>query len=95
MFAGTRLDGVLTRKVRKDGANSTRRIAEMILASPSRGHVRAIPRRGVMVQRVGLDRDAAARFLATTTLHGALPEPLRVAHLIAGGLATGTSRGRA
>lgn len=158
VFAGTRLDGVLTTKVRKDGANATTRIADMILASPFRGHVRAIllqgiavagfnvvdvhrlhaltslpvlvvarrppdldamrralhrvpggarkarllaragpmePLRGVMVQRVGLDRDQAARTLAATTLHGKLPEPLRAAHLIAGGVATGTSRGRA
>ena len=37
----------------------------------------------------------AEQVLATTTLHGNLPEPLRVAHLIAGGVTTGTSRGRA
>jgi uncharacterized protein len=29
------------------------------------------------------------------TLHGNLPEPLRLAHLIAGGVTTGESRGRA
>ena len=36
-----------------------------------------------------------ARLLAATTLHGNLPEPLRLAHLIAGGITTGKSRGRA
>jgi len=50
---------------------------------------------GVFVQRAGLDLAQAARLLRNTTLHGGLPEPLRVAHLIAGALATGQSRGRA
>ncbi len=49
----------------------------------------------VFVQRVGLDRAEAAELLAATTLHGHLPEPLRLAHLIAGGVTTGASRGRA
>lgn len=49
----------------------------------------------VFVQRVGLDRDEARALLAATTLHGNLPEPLRLAHLVAGGVTTGASRGRA
>lgn len=47
------------------------------------------------MQRVGLDRDEARALLAATTLHGNLPEPLRLAHLVAGGVTTGASRGRA
>jgi endonuclease V-like protein UPF0215 family len=53
------------------------------------------PLRGVYVQRAGLTLSDAAELLAATTLHGNLPEPLRLAHLIAGGLTTGVSRGRA
>jgi endonuclease V-like protein UPF0215 family len=53
------------------------------------------PLRDVWVQRVGLDRESAAQLLAATTLHGNLPEALRMAHLIARGLTRGTSRGRA
>jgi len=53
------------------------------------------PLRGVFVQRAGLDLHQARALLEATTLHGTLPEPLRVAHLIAGALATGHSRGRA
>jgi len=49
----------------------------------------------VYVQRAGIDLDDAKRLVAATTLHGAVPEPLRVAHLIAGGVAGGHSRGRA
>lgn len=49
----------------------------------------------VLVQRVGLSREEAAELLSATTLHGHLPEPLRLAHLIAGGVTTGKSRGRA
>jgi endonuclease V-like protein UPF0215 family len=33
--------------------------------------------------------------VAATTLHGNIPEPLRIAHLIAGGIVAGRSRGRA
>jgi uncharacterized protein len=49
----------------------------------------------VYVQRVGLDRGEAQALLEATTLHGHLPEPLRLAHLIAGGVTTGQSRGGA
>ncbi len=47
------------------------------------------------VQRAGLSLEQARTLLRATTLHGVLPEPLRVAHLIAGGITTGHSRGRA
>jgi endonuclease V-like protein UPF0215 family len=50
---------------------------------------------GVYVQRAGLTLDDAARAIAASTVQGNLPEPLRAAHLIAGGVATGESRGRA
>ncbi len=53
------------------------------------------PLEDVFVQRVGLDRSAARRLLRATTLHGNLPEPLRVAHLIAGALGQGVSKGGA
>ncbi len=47
------------------------------------------------VQRVGLTMDEARELVEKTTLHGQIPEALRVAHLIAGGVVTGRSRGRA
>lgn len=159
VFSGTRLDGVLCGRVRRDGANSTRRMIELVRGSKFEDHVRAVllqgiavagfnvvdlrelsralavpvlvvarhrpdlvairrairrtgagaerkwrliaqagpmePLRGVFVQRQGLSLDRAGELMAATTLHGKLPEPLRAAHLIAGGLTTGTSRGRA
>ena len=155
----TRLDGVLSSRVRRDGANSTDRMIAMIRDSQFVDHVRAVllqgiavagfnvvdvgrlhrelgvpvlvvarkapdldamrsylvhnvsgwerkwrlieeagpmePRRGLWVQRRGLGPRAADALLSVTTLHGKLPEPLRVAHLIAGGVTTGVSRGRA
>lgn len=57
------------------------------------GPVEAIGR--LYVQRTGLDLDEAARLIAGLCPHSLVPEPLRVAHLIAGGLARGESRGRA
>jgi len=53
------------------------------------------PLRGVFIQRVGMSLEQAAELLEITTLHGKIPEPLRVAHLIAGGVTVGVSRGRA
>jgi len=159
VFSGTRLDGVLCGHVRRDGANSTDRMIDLVKDSKFRGHVRAVllqgiavagfnvvdlralarnlsvpvlvvarhqpdlagirraigrtgkgaarkwrlieragpmePLRGVWIQRQGLSPDRAGELMAATTLHGKLPEPLRVAHLIAGAMTTGTSRGRA
>ncbi|MBM4783940.1 MAG: DUF99 family protein [Archangiaceae bacterium] len=48
----------------------------------------------VFVQRAGLSHAEAERMLEATTAHGIIPEPLRLAHLIAGGTTTGKSRGR-
>jgi endonuclease V-like protein UPF0215 family len=156
--ARTRLDGVVTGRVRHDGWNATTRMAELVRDSQFDGHVQAVllngiavagfnvvdihglaaalarpvlvvarrpPRLekirralellpggarrwrlieragamealgGVMVQRAGLTLGQARDLLRATTLHGKLPEPLRLAHLIAGGLTTGRSRGRA
>jgi endonuclease V-like protein UPF0215 family len=51
--------------------------------------------RRLWVQVAGLPVEQVAPLLAATTLHGNIPEALRVAHLIAGGIGSGRSRGRA
>jgi uncharacterized protein len=155
----TRLDGVLSGRVRRDGVNATDALIELVGGSKFREHIRAVLLQGIAlagfnvvdihrlsaelaipvvvtvrrqprltmvkdalidrtpggarkwkliekagpleklgpmwVQRIGLERDAAEALLRATTLHGNLPEPLRLAHLIAGGVTTGQSRGRA
>lgn len=53
------------------------------------------PLAGVYVQRKGLSLAEAAVLLERGRVHGALPEPLRLAHLIAGALGRGYSKGRA
>jgi endonuclease V-like protein UPF0215 family len=156
--ARTRLDGVVSGAVRRDGANATTRMAELIERSQFKSCVRAVllqgiavagfnvvdvhslserlevpvvvvarkkPRLGLIreavfrtpgaerkwalieragamepyesiwIQRVAISYEAASAMLRATTLHGNLPEPLRLAHLIAGGVSTGVSRGRA
>jgi endonuclease V-like protein UPF0215 family len=163
--ARTRLDGVLSTRIRRDGANATEKMIEVVERSQFVGHLRAIvlqgiavggfnvvdvhrlrqamnlpvlviarrapdlarmrralfeggpqgrgvpgaarkwalleragamePLGGLFVQRVGLSRSEAGELLRVTTLHGALPEPIRLAHLIAGGIGHGRSRGRA
>ena len=50
---------------------------------------------GLFVQRAGLSLAEAEDLIVKTRLHGHLPEPIRLAHLIAGGVTTGRSRGRA
>jgi hypothetical protein len=47
----------------------------------------------VFVQRVGLSRDQAAAVMNQFAVYGHIPEPLRTAHLIAGALVYGHSRG--
>jgi len=53
------------------------------------------PMAGLYVQRCGITPENAARLLAGLQQNGHLPEPLRVAHIIAGGVTTGESRQRA
>ena len=163
--ARTRLDGVVSTRVRRDGANAAKRMVEVIRSSGFARHLQAVllqgiavagfnvvdvhavhralglpvlvlvrkrprlervrralfesgplgrgvrgatrkwqlieragipePLAGVFVQRVGLSRTEAQELIERTRLHGALPEPIRLAHLIAGGVTTGRSRGRA
>jgi uncharacterized protein len=159
VYAGSRLEGVLSGHVRRDGANATARLAAMVRGSRFRSHVqilflqgialagfnvvdlqalhaatglpalavvrkrpdlarirralearvpggarkwRLIERAGpvehagaVYVQRAGLTLAEAQRALALHCTIGNLPEPLRTAHLIAGGVARGESRHRA
>jgi endonuclease V-like protein UPF0215 family len=52
------------------------------------------PLAGVYVQRAGITRAQAERVIRRLAVHGSIPEPLRTAHLIAGGLMAGESRGR-
>ena len=49
---------------------------------------------GVYVQRAGLTLKEAGKVIKRFAAHGKIPEPLRVAHLIAGGIASGESKGR-
>lgn len=53
------------------------------------------PVAGVWVQRVGITLGDAGALIQQLAIYGRIPEPLRVAHLIAGGMTTGQSRGRA
>ena len=159
VFTRTRLDGVMTGKLRKDGANATTAIAELIERSPFAEHAQLLllggitfggfnvadihalrerlstpvlvlarkrprfsliretlltkvpggarkwaliekagemqPCAGLWVQRAGLELEQAAQAIEDLRTHGKLPEPVRVAHLIAGAYASGVSRGRA
>jgi uncharacterized protein len=47
----------------------------------------------IFIQRVGLSSEQATAVIRQFTIHSNLPEPIRTAHLIAGALSTGHSRG--
>jgi uncharacterized protein len=159
VYAGARLVGVLSGKVRRDGANATRVIGELVrgsrfwpqvhavllqgiavagfnvidiallartlerpvlVVSRRRPDMNAVRRAllehvpgggrkwklieqagpvealaGLYVQRVGVSAAEAGRVIRNFCFNGRLPEPLRAAHLIAGGIVRGESRGRA
>jgi hypothetical protein len=159
VYAGTRLEGVLSGRVRRDGRNSTRVLADLVRRSRFRGHLQAVllqgialagfnvvdvgalaatlgvpvvvvarrrpdlvairralltrvsggarkwrlieragpmePCAGVFVQRAGISLERTHALIRRLAVNGKLPEPLRTAHLIAGGVVTGESRHRA
>ncbi|MDI3292123.1 DUF99 family protein [Polyangium sp. 15x6] len=150
-FAGTRLEGVLSAKVRRDGANATDVLASMISRSRFAAHTRLVMMEGIalagfnvvdihdlaarlgmavlvvskrepnvpavrhallekvpggarkwklvekagpmepcadlFIQRAGLGMDEATAVIRRLAVHGRLPEPVRVAHLVASALA--------
>lgn len=47
----------------------------------------------IFVQRVGLTLAEAAHVITHFSIHSQIPEPIRTAHLIAGAIASGVSRG--
>lgn len=158
VFAGGRLEGVLTGKVRRDGANATRVLANLIRSSRFHAHLQAVllqgiafagfnvvdirglhrelalpvmvisrrrpnlstirsallnhvpggarkwclieqagpmePAAGLFIQRIGISAADAQSLIRRLATHGNVPEPLRTAHLIAGGVVLGESTGR-
>jgi endonuclease V-like protein UPF0215 family len=158
VYAGLRLEGVISARVRRDGSNATGRLIRLLSGSrfadqlqlvmlqgiafagfnvvdvqalheATRLPVLVIARRrpdldsirdallghvpggarkwrlieatgpmealaGVYVQRAGISRDEAGRLIRRTAVNSVLPEPLRTAHLIAGGVILGESRHR-
>lgn len=159
VYAGTRLEGVLSGRLRRDGRNSTPVLIDLVRRSRFRAHVQAILLQGiafagfnvvdiralhatlgvpvivvarkapdmaairralaqgvqggerklrlieqagpmqsvagVYVQCAGIAPEKAGELIRRLALHSKLPEPLRTAHLIAGGVETGESRHRA
>ncbi len=53
------------------------------------------PMGSVYVQRAGIDATDARVTLDRLTVHGSIPEPIRVAHVLVGAWGEGRSRGRA
>ncbi len=51
--------------------------------------------RKIYYQNVGIDDEEVEEIIKLSTTHGYIPEPLRVAHLIATGIVKGESSGRA
>jgi len=105
IYAGQRLDGVLSGKVRRDGVNATAVLIRMLRASRFIPQIHLVllqgiaekagpmePIGGLFIQRAGITLDRAALALQGLAIHSSMPEPLRTAHLIAGGVTRGESR---
>lgn len=159
VFAGPRLEGVVSSKVRRDGANATLQVAGMVRDCRFAPQLQVVMLQGIAfagfnvvdihglsdrlglpvlvicrkqpdldgirdallhrvpggtrkwrliekagpmeplgplwVQRAGLGAGEARALIRQHARHGRLPEPLRTAHLIAGGVTDGESRHRA
>lgn len=98
VFAGLRLEGVLSGRIRRDGANATRVLARLASTSKFAPQLQLILLQGIALGGFNVV-DIAALHEARTVIrrlavHSRIPEPLRTAHLIAGVMATGESRGR-
>jgi len=98
VYADERVVGVLTTVVRREAIERTllghvpggaRKWALIQQAG------RMEPCGEIFVQRAGLSLAEAHATVLRHSREGNLPEPLRVAHLIAGGVTDGESRGRA
>ena len=48
----------------------------------------------IYIQRMGIDRKGAVDLICKLTIRGAVPEPIRIAHLFASSLKLGESRGK-
>ena len=59
------------------------------------GKVYKIKENGVFIQFCGIDTQTAFEIVRITSTHSNIPEPLRVAHLIATGVVLGESTGKA
>jgi endonuclease V-like protein UPF0215 family len=158
VYAGLRLEGVLSGKVRRDGVNATAVLIRLVTRSRFAAHLQAVllqgivfagfnvvdlpalqealripviavarrrpdlaaikdallrrvkggrrkwrlierlgpmqPVAGVYVQCAGITPARAGEVIERLAAHSALPEPLRTAHLIAGGVVVGESRHR-
>jgi hypothetical protein len=60
------------------------------------GKIYKIPQENpVFIQLCGIDKESAVEIVRMTSIHSNIPEPLRVAHLIATGVVLGESTGKA
>lgn len=158
VYSGLKLEGVLSGRIRRDGANATRTLVRLITTSRFAAHIQAVLLQGIAfggfnvidvrrlhaavarpviavarhapdmdavrsallenvpggarkwaliervgpmeqvaglyVQRVGISSEQTRALIEGLAVNSALPEPLRTAHLIAGGIALGESRHR-
>ncbi len=86
---------------RKDPTRN--RLADAFVAAGLSGRLEVLRRtppafqlaRGLWLSHAGTDAETAAALVRATLRKAQLPEPLRVAHLVARALETGESRGRA
>jgi hypothetical protein len=71
-----------------------KRMSMILRAGEIRAVVTKDPEKPVYMQCAGIGPDQAAKIIKLTATHGNIPEPLRVAHIIATGIVCGETCGR-
>jgi len=77
------------RKYFKDADDRLARISKMPIKKIQ------TPHNPIYVSYAGIAFEEVRRLIETTTLKGVIPEPIRMAHIIASGISRGESRGKA
>lgn len=65
------------------------------LEKAGKAHAMQISSRSIYLQLSGIDKEDAERIIRITIARGFVPEPIRVAHMIAGAIVRGESKGKA
>jgi len=86
MRGGIYIEGILSRKIKVDGNDGTDLCIDMVNKTKHKKQLKSI---------LIISIKEAKEIIKLSTIRGVIPEPIRVAHLIASGITRGESYGKA